>query len=62
MEVKEHAIGEETGGEEYLAFTLGREEYGIDILKVQEIRGYETVTRSRRRRIIGSWASLRGRL
>jgi purine-binding chemotaxis protein CheW len=30
---------------EFLAFTLGREEYGIDILKVQEIRGYETVTR-----------------
>jgi len=45
MKVKEHAIGEDTGGEEYLAFTLGREEYGIDILKVQEIRGYETVTR-----------------
>jgi purine-binding chemotaxis protein CheW len=32
-------------GLEYLAFTLGKEEYGIDILKVQEIRGYETVTR-----------------
>jgi purine-binding chemotaxis protein CheW len=32
-------------GREYLAFTLGSEEYGIDILKVQEIRGYETVTR-----------------
>jgi purine-binding chemotaxis protein CheW len=30
---------------EYLTFTLGNEEYGIDILKVQEIRGYETVTR-----------------
>jgi purine-binding chemotaxis protein CheW len=30
---------------EYLTFTLGREEYGIDILKVQEIRGYEAVTR-----------------
>src|SRR5579871_5534346 len=30
---------------EFLAFTLGQEEYGIDILKVQEIRGYETVTR-----------------
>jgi purine-binding chemotaxis protein CheW len=30
---------------EFLAFTLGREEYGIDILKVQEIRGYESVTR-----------------
>ncbi|WP_066742647.1 chemotaxis protein CheW [Cupriavidus sp. D384] len=31
-------------GEEFLAFRLGREEYGIDILKVQEIRGYEQVT------------------
>jgi len=30
---------------EFLAFKLGREEYGIDILKVQEIRGYEAVTR-----------------
>jgi purine-binding chemotaxis protein CheW len=32
-------------GNEYLAFKLGDEEYGIDILKVQEIRGYENVTR-----------------
>ncbi|AOY95302.1 chemotaxis protein CheW [Cupriavidus sp. USMAA2-4] len=31
-------------GAEFLAFRLGREEYGVDILKVQEIRGYETVT------------------
>jgi purine-binding chemotaxis protein CheW len=30
---------------EYLTFTLGQEEYGIDILKVQEIRGYEAPTR-----------------
>lgn len=30
---------------EFLVFTLGTEEYGIDILKVQEIRGYEAVTR-----------------
>jgi purine-binding chemotaxis protein CheW len=30
---------------EFLAFKLGQEEYGIDILKVQEIRGYESVTR-----------------
>ena len=30
---------------EYLTFRLGREEYGIDILKVQEIRGYEAPTR-----------------
>jgi purine-binding chemotaxis protein CheW len=36
--------GVETGNE-FLAFTLGKEEYGIDILKVQEIRGYEAVTR-----------------
>ena len=28
-----------------LAFKLGQEEYGIDILTVQEIRGYEPVTR-----------------
>ena len=27
-----------------LTFTLGNEEYGIDILKVQEIRGYDAVT------------------
>lgn len=32
-------------GNEFLAFTLGQEEYGIDILRVQEIRGYEPVTR-----------------
>jgi purine-binding chemotaxis protein CheW len=29
---------------EYLTFMLGNETYGIDILKVQEIRGYDTVT------------------
>lgn len=33
------------GAREYLTFRLGREEYGIDILKVQEIRGYEPPTR-----------------
>jgi purine-binding chemotaxis protein CheW len=31
--------------QEYLTFKLGAEEYGIDILKVQEIRGYDAVTR-----------------
>jgi purine-binding chemotaxis protein CheW len=30
---------------EYLAFRLGEEEYGIDIQKVQELRGYDAVTR-----------------
>ncbi|CAG2154466.1 chemotaxis protein CheW [Cupriavidus plantarum] len=37
--------GSEAAGQEFLVFTLGTEEYGIDILKVQEIRSYETVTR-----------------
>lgn len=42
---------QQTGGQyedniasEYLTFTLGQEEYAIDILKVQEIRGYEPPT------------------
>jgi purine-binding chemotaxis protein CheW len=30
---------------EYLTFILGGEEYGIEILKVQEIRSYEAVTK-----------------
>lgn len=30
--------------QEFLVFTLGPEAYAIDILKVQEIRGYDTVT------------------
>jgi len=40
-------IGEITssGTREYLTFRLDQEEYGIDILKVQEIRGYEPPTR-----------------
>ena len=32
-------------GLEFLTFTLGQEEYGVDIQKVQELRGYERVTR-----------------
>ncbi|MEY3202501.1 MAG: hypothetical protein RIR70_2051 [Pseudomonadota bacterium] len=34
-----------TQSRELLTFLLGNENYGIDILKVQEIRGYEAVTR-----------------
>lgn len=30
--------------QEFLTFTLGPEEYAIDILRVQEIRGYDQVT------------------
>lgn len=33
-----------SAGGEFLTFTLGAEEYGLDILKVQEIRGYDAVT------------------
>lgn len=33
------------GRREYLSFRLGEEEYAIDILRVQEIRGYNNITR-----------------
>ncbi len=33
------------GPREFLTFALGGENYGMDILKVQEIRGYDAVTR-----------------
>ena len=36
------AVGKERN--EFLSFALGEEAYGIEILKVQEIRGYDTVT------------------
>ncbi len=35
---------DDSHSQEYLTFTLGPEEYAIDILKVQEIRGYENPT------------------
>lgn len=43
LEDREEA--DDVPGKEFLAFTLGREEYGVEILKVQEIRSYETTTR-----------------
>ncbi len=39
------AGGAEAQHREFLVFSLGDEEYAVDILKVQEIRGYESVTR-----------------
>ena len=36
---------ENNASQEYLGFLLGNEEYVIDILKVQEIRGYTTPTK-----------------
>ena len=41
------AARNEDVGSEFLVFTLGDEEYGIDILKVQEIRGYDAATVTR---------------
>jgi purine-binding chemotaxis protein CheW len=43
--MENHDTTNRIGGRECLTFTLGDEEYGIDILKVQEIRGYDTVTK-----------------
>lgn len=39
------ANGRTSQGGEFLTFRLGAEEYGIDILRVQEIRSYEQPTR-----------------
>ena len=44
MASENQAAGSGAIGSEFLTFTLGSEEYGIDILKVQEIRGYDAVT------------------
>lgn len=45
LDATEDASAIDPAAREFLAFKLGAEEYGIDILKVQEIRGYEAVTR-----------------
>ena len=39
------ALRADDASDEYLTFALGDEEYGVDILKVQEIRSYDVVTR-----------------
>ena len=39
------AVSRTAQGGEFLTFRLGAEEYGIDILRVQEIRSYEQPTR-----------------
>ncbi len=39
------ASGSSAGNAEFLTFRLGAEEYGIDILRVQEIRSFEEPTR-----------------
>ncbi len=48
---------------EYLAFRLGSEQYGIDILRVQEIRSYEQPTRmAHAPEYIKGVVNLRGRI
>ncbi len=44
---KEHTKAQiaETENNQFLTFSLGTEEYGVDILKVQEIKGYMPTTR-----------------
>ena len=38
-------MGVDTDGNQFLTFQLGEELYGVDILRVQEIKGYTTVTK-----------------
>lgn len=51
MRINTEVLGKELSGKEvdqlreYLVFALDSEFYGLDILKVQEIRGYGTVTK-----------------
>ncbi|WP_420474733.1 chemotaxis protein CheW [Noviherbaspirillum sp. ST9] len=45
MSVIEHASQNESpAAREFLSFRIGAEEYGLDLLSVQEIRGYEPCT------------------
>lgn len=40
----EVTLQDEAGTQQYLTFMLAGEEYGVDILKVQEIKGWDSVT------------------
>ncbi len=44
MALEHKTITDNAARQEFLTFLLGEGEYGIDILKVQEIRGYEHAT------------------
>ncbi|WP_447968350.1 chemotaxis protein CheW [Nitrospira sp. M1] len=44
-EATETQIGLNTDSQQYLTFDLAEEHYGVDILKVQEIKGYTAVTK-----------------
>ena len=44
LETLSSQIGFAADGSQYLTFTLDQEEYGVEILKVQEIKGYSAIT------------------
>lgn len=43
-DLRRHAVSQMDGGQ-FLTFSLGEELYGVDILRVQEIKGYTAVTK-----------------
>ena len=43
--VTQQTLQTQAGMEQYLTFMLAGEEYGVDILRVREIKGWEKVTR-----------------
>ena len=42
--VKDQPIGFDADGSQFLTFQLANEEYGLEILRVQEIKGYSKIT------------------
>lgn len=44
IEEEETPVAEDVATEQYLTFIMDEEEYGVDILAVQEIRGWESAT------------------
>ncbi|MCF6282934.1 MAG: chemotaxis protein CheW [Candidatus Polarisedimenticolaceae bacterium] len=42
-DVSSDVSSDESGDAQYLSFTLGDEDYGVDILRVREIKGWEVV-------------------
>jgi len=42
--IQEHIEQNESAEDQVLSFVLGKEEYGVDILRVQEIKGWEKTT------------------
>jgi purine-binding chemotaxis protein CheW len=44
VDARTSAIAFASEGSQYLTFTMAGEEYGVEILKVQEIKGYSAIT------------------